>query len=161
MPLWEACREPVVPVPNGGDRYFNDRLGYEMVFDGSRQKWFSHSVFSVEFFASTDTKTGDKYTRHNGQVTDFLVGAGTITKIAVVADEKTNAHAFNVCVDTGTGKYTCDLSVESQSNAPRAFLRDTEDFDFSRGLMSVVKTKADAKGWSSCTITYRLRADEL
>jgi hypothetical protein len=61
-----SANDPVAPIPVDGDRYWNNVLKVEMIYDGDRSKWLSVSTDTFKFSRAGDTNSGSYYRTGEG-----------------------------------------------------------------------------------------------
>ncbi len=58
--------DPLSPSPNAGDRYYNNFVNMEMIYDDSRGKWLSNECIKYYFGRNGTTAPGSFYKDFNG-----------------------------------------------------------------------------------------------
>jgi len=125
--------DPIDPVPEDGDLYYNIAIGELMFFDGSRSKWLSIKPYTIQAGRNGNTNPGTFYRAVNGMVmNDATRGIpaprGTIVSLSL---SRTDADATTLEA-LANGAVVATLA-HSAAGATRD---DTIDADFTDGLLS-------------------------
>ena len=150
-----SATDPVSPTPSEGDIYYNTTLEMEMRYDGSRSKWLSTEVLTLQFGRSGSTSPGAYYRGINGMALTSTRGYsahfnGTIVSMSITRSD-TDSATFEV---EANGSSIATLASSSVNDRDSAL-----DADFSQDQVLSFKnqtggnTTSNVQGW--CRVKWR------